>query len=368
MLHLLTLSTLLLASNAAPLAQQQGTRNVAILVFEGVELLDFAGPGEVFAVAGHGAFNVFTVAETKAPLTSERFLTIVPRYSIDDCPAPDILVIPGGDVPASNARLQGWIAGRLGKSELIMSVCNGAALLAASGALGEREATTHHNTFDQVLAFAPDAAMLVNRRFVDHGEVMTSGGISAGIDGSLHVVSRLLGAGVAQATASHMEYNWQPEQIAALHAKPGIRYDGQAERVLSEVREHGIEGAAASYVERVRAQSETDHTEPSEYRLRSIASELVDADRTDDAITVLEFTIAAWKSSYAQRDLEEARKLVVAKAAGDVQLVYSCPPCGGACDGEEHAEPGNCSSCGMALQRRVVEPAADGASAGAGTK
>jgi len=342
----------LLFSSASPQTREK-TRNVAILVYEGVELLDFAGPGEVFAAAGHGAFHVYTVADRAGPVTSMGFLTIVPQYTIDDCPTPDIIVVPGGGVPAQNERLQAWVAHHRKTGELLMSVCNGAALLARAGVLAGLEVTTHHSTFDSVIAGEPTAAALVNRRFVDHGALLTTAGISAGIDGALHVVARLAGQEVAQATATYMEYDWRPEEIAELHAQPGIRYDRQAELLLATIEEQGLAGAVESYHAARARQTETDRTTPSQRRLSAMASTLLGQERTDEALVLFEFVVAAYPdSAEARTNLEEALEV----ASGEFDSTYACPPCGGDCDAAEQKTPGTCPGCGMTLQRRAAEP------------
>lgn len=221
------------AQDAAATRSANEPRNVAILVYEGVELLDFAGPGEVFAAArgpGGRAFRVFTVAKEKRPVRSQGFVDVTPEFSIADCPAPDIVVVPGGNVPDGDRELQEWIKRCAAKNELVMSVCNGAFLLAQAGLLDGLEVTTHHGSLRALAEGFPQTRVLTNRRFVDHGRVMTCAGVSAGIDGALHVVERLLSQETAQATARYMEYAWRPEEIAAQHAEPGRTVSAAAAR------------------------------------------------------------------------------------------------------------------------------------------
>jgi transcriptional regulator GlxA family with amidase domain len=190
-------------------------RNVAILVHEGVELLDFAGPGEVFVAAGrNGAFNVYTVAASREQVVSQGFVTIKPEYTIANCPQPDIVILPGGrtDVPLNNAEVIEWIKKSSSNAEVMMSVCTGAFLLAEAGLLDGLEATTHWSSIDSLKRSAPKTTVRENRRFVDNGKVVTAAGVSAGIDASLHVVDRLLGREAAQKTARYMEYKWEPEK------------------------------------------------------------------------------------------------------------------------------------------------------------
>jgi transcriptional regulator GlxA family with amidase domain len=194
-------------------------RNVAILIFNEVEVLDFCGPFEVFAVTtgnqDAAPFNVYTVAETAGPILARNGLSINPRYTIADCPPPDLLVVPGGygaRQEMHNPVVLEWIKRCSEPAELVLSVCTGALLLARVGLLRGLAATTHHQAFDLLRAAAPETTLREGERFVDNGKVITSAGISAGIDMSLHVVARLLGLDVAHATARRMEYRWQPER------------------------------------------------------------------------------------------------------------------------------------------------------------
>lgn len=191
-------------------------RNVAIFLFDDVEVLDFAGPFEVFAVTSelnhYEPFNVYTVAAEKAPVRAVNGLSVNPDYSVADCPAPDLLIIPGGvgsrQVIKSN-ELVAWVKDTEGR-ELTLSVCTGSLVLAKAGLLAGRRATTHHEVYDFLGELAPDAVVDRDSRFVDEGDVITSGGISAGIDMSLYVVEKLLGKEVCDRTRVYMEYgNWR---------------------------------------------------------------------------------------------------------------------------------------------------------------
>lgn len=190
-------------------------RNVAIVLFPGVELLDFAGPGETFSAAmgSNGyEFQVFTVAADKEEIEDSRaVVTITPEYTIEKCPKPDIVVIPGGNIGAvnNNSQMMEWIKSRAADSEIVMSVCNGAFALHRAGLLDGMEATTHHGAIDHFRRSAPNVKVVENRRFVDNGKIITAAGVSAGIDASLHVVERLLGPEAADNTARYMEYTRQ---------------------------------------------------------------------------------------------------------------------------------------------------------------
>jgi transcriptional regulator GlxA family with amidase domain len=200
------------------------TRNVAIVVYDGVELLDFAGPGEVFssaarfgAVGDQPAFRVYTVATNKAPITSQGFLKIVPEFSVEDAPRPDLIVLPGGNSAAltEDPRFMAWAHKAFETSEIAMSVCTGAFVLGKSGLLDGRTATTWFGATAKLRQAFPKASVQDGRRFVDQGAIVTTAGVSAGIDGALHVVARLLGREVADQTARYMEYHWSPEPYLA---------------------------------------------------------------------------------------------------------------------------------------------------------
>jgi transcriptional regulator GlxA family with amidase domain len=188
-------------------------RNVAILLFDEVEVLDFAGPFEVFAVTdelqAHAVFNTFTLAEIPGTIRAVNGLKIVPDHTLESAPALDVLVVPGGI--GTRALLQRpslleWVRLRARRAEITLSVCTGALVLAKAGMLDGLRITTHHQALDFLRELAPAATVDPARRFHDNGRIFTAAGISAGIDCSLHVVARLLGAAVADQTMAYMEY------------------------------------------------------------------------------------------------------------------------------------------------------------------
>jgi transcriptional regulator GlxA family with amidase domain len=191
-------------------------RNVAILLFDDVEVLDFAGPFEVFAVTdelrGYDTFNVFTAAETLGTIRARNGLKVVPHYLIESCPSPHVLIVPGGvgtRALLGKPALLEWLRQRSAKSEITMSVCTGALVLAKAGLLDGLRATTHHDCFDLLRELGPKTEVIETDRFVDNGHILTAAGISAGIDCSLHAIERLLGTDAAAATAGYMEYRRQ---------------------------------------------------------------------------------------------------------------------------------------------------------------
>lgn len=369
-------------------------RKVAILVYPGVELLDFAGPGEVFAAVRQT--DVYTVAENKEPLTSMGFLTVTPEYTIADCPPPDIVVVPGGNVPSGSRVLQEWLKRCSSSSELIVSVCNGAALLANAGLLEGLEVTTHHSALEQVALIEPSAKVYTNRRFVDNGKIITTAGISAGIDGSLYVVERLYGKEVALRTARYMEYDWRPEEIAKEHAAPGVLVEfGIAARILRELEGGAAEGIDIEGVHerhaKALAEASAEELQQTQRRLNSRAYSLLGGEETKAALAVFRFQVAAFPGSAnpldslseayeTLGDKENALRLArqtlalipkdkggdkaqlerVANAAESriarltgkaAEAAWSCPPCGQACDEKQYVAAGECPGCRMTLEK-----------------
>ena len=197
-------------------------RNVGILVFDGVEVLDFCGPFEVFNISrtreapgeDERLFNVRIVAEERRTIDCTGGLMVQPHLAIDDAEARfDILVVPGGRGTRRerlNERLLDWIAAQDAQTELMTSVCTGAFLLAERGLLDGKRATTHWASVEWMTGQYPNVQMLADARVVDEGHIVTSAGVSAGIDMALHIVARLHGEDAAAFTARRMEYDyWQ---------------------------------------------------------------------------------------------------------------------------------------------------------------
>lgn len=209
-------------------------RNVAVLIFDDVEVLDFAGPFEVFSVTGKqdglNPFNVYTVAE-RSPISARNGLSINPHYTLEACPTPDILIVPGGGgyradgTPygtrreIANQLLLDWILACSRETELLLSVCTGALLLAKIGLLAEKIATTHQGAIAQLTEMLTPEQVYSEARIADNGDIILSGGISAGIDMSLYVVGKLLGIARAKETAGYMEYDWRDEALTVVKSK-----------------------------------------------------------------------------------------------------------------------------------------------------
>jgi putative intracellular protease/amidase len=192
------------------LVKKSTAKSVGILVFDGVQIIDYTGPYEVF---GQAHFNVFTVSEKGQAITTSMGMSVNPTYSFENSPDPDILMIPGGTVEATygNPRVIDWLRRKADKAQYVMSVCNGAFILAKTGLLDGLSATTFYGMIDPFRTFAPKVKVVTDQRFVDNGKIITSAGLSSGIDAALHLVEKIRGRGRAKALALHMEYDWRPD-------------------------------------------------------------------------------------------------------------------------------------------------------------
>lgn len=189
------------------LVRKDLSKTIAFYLQDGVEVLDFAGPMEVFAYAG---YDVFTVSENKKAIKSQGILTVVPDYSIEDAPKANILAFFGGNAQAAynSPEVIEWVQNQT-DIQYHFSVCTGAFVLAEAGILDGQVATTFHNALQGLRENYPKVDVRNNVRFVDNGKVITTAGISAGIDGALHLVAKLQGINAAKRTAYYMEYdNW----------------------------------------------------------------------------------------------------------------------------------------------------------------
>jgi transcriptional regulator GlxA family with amidase domain len=196
------------------------TRTIGIYVFDDVEVLDFAGPYEVFTCAtrvaaklspgGEAPFRVRTIGQRPAMLRARAGLAVLPESDFGSAGKIDVLIVPGGVVTAEQAKPEviAWIAGMARDCELVASVCTGAFLLAQAGLLDGLPATTHWEDMADLRAAFPQVQVPAGRRWIDNGRTVTSGGISAGMDMSLHLVERLAGRELAARTALQMEYDW----------------------------------------------------------------------------------------------------------------------------------------------------------------
>ena len=194
-------------------------KKVAILIFDKVEVLDFAGPFEVFSVSydndRNKLYDVCLIAEENRLIKARNNFLAQPNLTIDTEEKFDMVVIPGGfgtRTEMHNEVIKNWIKKQFDQVELMLSVCTGSLVLATSGLLENISATTHHAAFDELAAVAPNTTIVKNTKYVDNGKVVTAGGISAGIEMALHIVARHHGIEQARRTANYMEYTWNEQE------------------------------------------------------------------------------------------------------------------------------------------------------------
>ncbi|MDE2156841.1 MAG: DJ-1/PfpI family protein [Xanthomonadaceae bacterium] len=199
------------------------TATIAIYLFANVEVLDFSGPYEVFTTAsrvflrsnpqGQAPFRVITVARTHAPVRARAGLQVLPDCSFATCPAAEVLLIPGGvvDDELMDGQVIDWIRQCARTASITACVCTGAFLLAGAGLLDGKSATTHWEDLDDLRTRFPGILVRENVRWVDEGHVVSSAGIAAGIDMSLHLVARMAGRELAMATARQMDVPYHCE-------------------------------------------------------------------------------------------------------------------------------------------------------------
>src|SRR3954454_15570910 len=206
----------------------KGQIPVAFLISDGAVVIDFCGPWEVFhdvTIPGNQEtpFRLYTVAETKKPIRTSGGMQIIPDYTIQNAPPPKVIVIPAQSAP-SQAVLE-WIKKSSQTSDVTMSVCTGAFVLAKTGLLNGKAATTYHGAFGRFATQFPDIQLKRGARFVENGNLATAGGLSSGIDLALRVVERYYGREVARKTAYNMEYQgegWMNPDSNQLYATPLI--------------------------------------------------------------------------------------------------------------------------------------------------
>jgi transcriptional regulator GlxA family with amidase domain len=203
---------------------------VAILLFDDVEVLDFAGPFEVFAITtthtGAPAFHVSTVSVDAQEITARNNLRVLPTRLSAERAGAEILVVPGGSGTRrqmTNPAMLSFVREANSSAELVLSVCTGALLLGAAGLLKGQAATTHWSAMDELRALPTEAEILPRARIVDNGRLVVSAGVSAGIDAALHIVCRLLGRQQAEATAREMDYDWIYGDTRTVIMSPGLQ-------------------------------------------------------------------------------------------------------------------------------------------------
>jgi transcriptional regulator GlxA family with amidase domain len=192
-----------------------GTINAAFAIADGATIIDFCGPWEVFQdvmIYGGGGshgdhhmpFRLYTVAATLDPITATGGMKIIPNYTFENCPDPDVIVVPA---LRGNDALHGWLRETHGQTDVTMSVCTGAFQLGRAGLLDGLPATTHHDFYEPFAKQFPDTDLQKGLRFVETEQISTAGGLTSGIDLALRVVERYYGREQAERTAEYMEYN-----------------------------------------------------------------------------------------------------------------------------------------------------------------
>lgn len=257
--------------------QQNGrVYKVALFVPSGAELLDFAGPGEAFTQAT--GFKVYLVSLSEEPIRSQGFMTITPNYSYKNCPKPDIILIPGGGTGRiiNEPEAIQWVKEHYENGGTVLTVCTGASVAAKAGLLEGKKATTYHTAFDYVQGYCSDCELLKGVRYVDNGLIITTAGISAGIDGALHLISRIKGQDIAEEAARNMEYDkWAP----------GEGYMNYENEFVSYLKKYGPVKAREEY-----GPALTDaQTLFFAGELKNLAAELAAAGQMEKAIEALEF-------------------------------------------------------------------------------
>jgi putative intracellular protease/amidase len=220
----LLLLVLILVGSVFSQAQTPDTSpklKVAIFIFPGVQTIDYSGPMEVFAQA---QTNVYAVAEKPDPVVTASGLTIIPKYTFNDAPKADLIVLPGGGGykkghggvgdQLDNPVVIQWIQDNSRQAK-VLTVCNGAFFAAKAGLLNGLPATTFYGMLPNLTEVSPTTIPVYDKRYVDNGNIVTTAGLSSGIDGSLYVVSKMLGMGTAKGIALNMEYNWDPNSTYA---------------------------------------------------------------------------------------------------------------------------------------------------------
>lgn len=189
--------------------------NTAIFIFENVEVLDFTGPFEIFNSANRilkkDYFSVYTVAEKINKIHTRNSLQVTPDYSIQNCPPPDILVIPGGEgrkIQMNNRIILDWINTSFNKLQFLLSICTGAFILGNTCLLNGLNATTHHLSYDEFEKSFPEIHLIRNVPYVDNGKIITSAGISTGMKASLYLLDKISGGNLGKRTADYMEYDY----------------------------------------------------------------------------------------------------------------------------------------------------------------
>ena len=319
--------------SAKPAAASQRA-TVAILLFDGVQTIDYTGPYEVLSDARSGsdnAFRVVTVAENPGTIRTVNGMVVTPDYTLANAPHADIVVLPGGSVLPilDHPAVMAWVRKASAEATHVLSVCNGSFFLARAGLLDGLEATTTAGNLAALKELAPRAVVTGRKRVTDNGKIITTGGLAAGIDGALHLVGRMTSEQLARGLALYLEYNWQaegaflPGALAFRHLTPMLLstlLPLEAELVSSE-------GDAKHWV--VAAKLETLRT-PAEiasmFRESAAAapgwSELASArTATASCFAFRDYDDSAWKSCYELAPASNGGVAITLRAEADAPAV-----------------------------------------------
>lgn len=228
----------------------EGRIPVAFLLADDAVVIDFAGPWEVFDIVRTPGphphpFELYTVAETASPVRTSSGMIVVPNYTLADAPSPRVIVIPAQQEPT--AGVLKWLRSAAQSSDVTMSVCTGTFVLAKTGLLSGKEATTYHGSYDELAVAFPDIKVKRGARFVEVGNLASSGGLTSGIDLALHVVERYFGRVVAQRTADDLEYQgvgWMNADSNAKYAEHRLSTD---QHPLCAVCDMDVDAASAPH-------------------------------------------------------------------------------------------------------------------------
>lgn len=255
---------------------------VAILMFDGVQIIDFAAPYEVF---GQARFNVYTVSAEGGAVTTAMGLSVNIDHDFESAPEADIILVPGGDVEAArkDEATLAWLRARSGNADQVMSVCTGSFIVADAGLLDGGSATTFYRAFGTFEEEFPNVALVRDERWVDNGKIVTSAGLASGIDTALHVVAERLGVRKAKSIALHLEYDWSPEQgfVRGLMADRHIRMPEPLQFPKGTVVDTALQlGDEESW--------EIEYLIRSPWGPEELIARITEAAEADSALTVLE--------------------------------------------------------------------------------
>jgi len=270
-----------------------------------MELIESIAPAQIFMSAP--GFDEYTVAEATRPIHSG-ILTIIPQYTFEDCPRPEVIVVPGGPAKAlRSAALKQWLQASSKDATIVMSVCNGALVLANAGLLDGIEATAPLGALDELMILGHGVKLVPKRRWQDSGKIVTVQSYFAAVDGALHVIERLRGDQAAKQVAGWNGYDWRPDEFSKEFATEPRPFVSKRFLVFEELMNSGEEAA----IKRLHRVEEPDFQENSEAlvwpdRLQDrqflwLVGTLQDVGRLDDALNLCRFLVTAFPDSAPAR-------------------------------------------------------------------